>query len=138
MAKHRHAIFEMYEFRDEAIRALTPKTAHPVTEATASESSTFKHLVVSRAAAVTQVEFKRAQTLGDEIVRDLREDFAQLADTLVRDSKVVLDFAGVKSFCTASIQALVIFDKKLRIKGSRIALCCLEPAARESFFGTRN
>ena len=42
MAKYRHRIFEMYEFRDEATRALTPKSARPATEATAPESWTFK------------------------------------------------------------------------------------------------
>ena len=41
MANYRHRIFEMYEFRNEAIRALTPKSAHPVTEATTLESWTY-------------------------------------------------------------------------------------------------
>lgn len=134
MAKYRHRIFEMYEFRDESIRALTPKIARPVTEATAPESWSFKRLAVSLSGCVTHVEFKNSQASEDENVSDLREDFAQLADRLARDSKVLLDFAGVKSFCAASINTLVLFNQKLRNKGSRIVLCCLEPTARESFF----
>ena len=137
MAKYRHRIFEMYEFRDEAIRALTPKTVCPVTEPTAPESWALKHLAVSRSASVTHVEFKKAQTFGKETVSDLRNDFAQLADRLARDSKVLLDFAGVKSICAASIEQLVLFNQKLRIKGSRIALCCLDPTVRECFFAAR-
>ena len=137
MAKCRHRIFEMYEFHDEAIGALTPKIARPVTEASAPESWSFKHLAVSRSACVTHVKFKRSQTFGEETVSDLREDFAQLADKLVRDSKVLLDFAGVKSFWPASIDTLVLFNKKLRNNGSRIVLCCLDPAVRDSFFPAR-
>jgi anti-anti-sigma regulatory factor len=124
----------MYEFCDEAIRALTPKSAHPVTAATPPESWVFKHLAASRAASVTHLKFKSAQTFGDVTASGLREDFAQLADRLPRDSKVVLDFTGVVSFDSASIDALIQLDKHLRNKGSRIALCSLSPAARECFF----
>ena len=60
----------------------------------------------------------------------------ELADLLGRDSQVLLDFSGVASFNAASISALVQFNKNLQTKGSRIALCCLEPATRESFFVT--
>jgi anti-anti-sigma regulatory factor len=128
----------MYEFHDEATRALTPKSPRPVKEATAPESWTFKHLAVSRSASVTHVQFKRAQTFGQETMSDLREDFSQLAERLVRDSKVLFDFAGVMSFSSASIDALALFKQKLKIKGSRIALCCLDPEARQSFFKSSN
>ena len=138
MAKYRHRIFEMYEFRDEATRALTPKSARPVTEATAPESWTFKHLTVSRSAGVAHVQFKSAQAFGEETVNDLRVDFSQLADRLVRDSKVLLDFVGVKSFCAASIDELILFNQKLRTKGSRIALCRLDPTVHQSFFRRSN
>jgi anti-anti-sigma regulatory factor len=137
MAKYRHRIFEMFDLRDEAIHALTPKTAYHGTDPTASESWALKQLAVSRSASVTLVEFKGAE-FGEETVSDLHEDFSQLADILVRDSKVLLDFAGVKSFCTAAIDELIRFKKILRTKGSRIVLCCLEPTARESFFGVRS
>ena len=138
MAKYRHRIFEMYEFRDEATRALTPKSARPVTEATASESWTFKHLAVSRSASVAHVQFKRAQAFGEETANDLRVDFSQLADKLVRDSKVLLDFVGVKSFCAAAIDELILFKQKLRTKGSRIALCSLDRTVHQSFFRRNN
>ena len=128
----------MYEFRDEATRALTPKSARPVTEATAAESWTFKHLNVSCSAGVVHVQFKSAQTFGEETVNDLRVDFSQLADRLVRDSKVLVDFVGVKSFCAASIDELNLFNQKLRTKGSRIALCCLDPTVHQSFFAGSN
>ena len=124
----------MYEFRDEAIRALTPKSDQPATEATAPETWTFEHLAVSRSERVTHVQFKRAQAFGAETANDLRVDFSQLADRLVRDSKVLLDFVGVKSFCAAAIDELILFKKKLRTKGSRMALCCLDPTVQQSFF----
>jgi len=138
MAKYRHRIFEMYEFQDEAIRALTPKSAIPANEGTAVESWDLKRLAVSRSANVVLVQFKNAQSCGEGTVSDLREDFSQLADTLLRDSKVLLDFVGVKSFCVASIDELILFNKKLRTKGSRIALCCLDATVQQSFFGTSN
>ena len=138
MAKYRHRIFEMYEFRDEATRALTPKSARPDTEATAPESWTFKHLDVSHSPSLAHVQFKRAQAFGEETATDLRVDFSQLADRLVRDSKVLLDFVGVKSFCAAAIDELVLFNQKLRTKGSRIALCSLDPSVHQSFFKKSN
>ena len=57
---------------------------------------------------------------------------------MVRDCKVLFNFAGVKSLCSAPMDALILFNKKLRTKSSRMALCCLDPAARESFFATRS
>ncbi len=136
MAKYRHRVFEMYELRDEAIRALTPKSATTATEATAPESWTFAHLAVSRVAGVIHVQFKEPRAFEDGTASDLREDLARLADLLGRDSKVLLDFSGVASFNAASISALIQFSRNLQTKGSRIALCCLEPATRESFFVT--
>ena len=138
MAKYRHRIFEMYELRDEAIIALTPELLRPAKEANTPELWTFKHLIASRSTSVTHVQFKDATAFGDETVNGLRDDFAQLADRLGKDSKVVLDFAGLKSFSPVSIDALLLFKKKLQTKGSRIALCCLAPAARASFFAARS
>ncbi len=59
MPKYRHRIFEMYDFRDEAILALAPKSDHSATEATPPETWTFEHLAVSRSERVTHVKFKR-------------------------------------------------------------------------------
>ena len=134
MAKYRHRIFEMYEHRDEAIRALIPKAEKPATEATAPQSWSFAHLIVSRTASVIEVQFKQPQNFEDAAASDLREDLARLADLLGRDSQILLDFSGVASFNAASISALVQFNKNLQTKGSRMALCSLEPAPRESFF----
>ena len=134
MAKLPHRIFEIYESREEAIQVLTPKSERTATDATAPESWEFRHLAVSRSAGVTHVEFKEAQDFGDETVTELRDDFAQLADQLGRDNKVLLDFTGVVLFGSAFINAMALFNKKLRVKGSRIALCCLAPGVRESFF----
>jgi anti-anti-sigma regulatory factor len=134
MAKIPHRIFEIYESRAEAARALTPKLGRTATESSAPDSWVFKHLTVSRSAGVTHVQFTEAKDFGEETVAGLREDFAQLADTLGIDSKVLVDFTGVVLFSAAFIDALVVFSKRLRTRGSRIALCCLAPAVREFFF----
>jgi anti-anti-sigma regulatory factor len=138
MAKYRHRVFEMYELRDEAIRALTPRSGpgKTVTEATPTESWTFGHLEVTRAAGVICVQFKEPQTFEDGTASDLRDDLTQLADLLGRDSKVLFDFSGVTAFNAASISALVQFNRTLQTRGSRIALCCLESSTRDSFFVT--
>jgi hypothetical protein len=137
MAKYRHRVFEMYELRDEALRALTPTSENTETAAGVPESWTLRHLAVSRSECVTHVEFKDATHFGDETINDLRGDLDQLADKLGKDSKVLLDFAGVVSFSPASINALAQFHERLRTKGSRMVLCCLEPSARDGFFAAR-
>ena len=137
MAKYRHRIFEMYDSRDEATHALTPKAERRATEATAPETWVFKHLAVSRSAGVTRVEFTDTKTFGDENVSELAEDFARLANLLDRDNKVLVDFTGVESLSPEFIDALIVFYDKLRTKGSRLALCSLEPGARQSFFVAR-
>ena len=137
MAKYRHRIFEMYEFRDEAARALTPQNEHTETEAATPESLILRYLDVSRSAQVTHVKFEGVTSFGHETINDLREDFAQLADGLDKDTKVLMDFAGVASFSPASINALAQFNERLRTKGSRMVLCCLEPTARDCFFADR-
>lgn len=134
MAKVQHRIFEIYESRDEAIQVLTPKAERTATDATALESWEFRHLAVSRSSGVTLVQFKDGQDFDDQTVAGLRDDFAQLADQLGRDNKVLFDFTGVATFGSAFISAMALFNKKLRIKGSRIALCCLAPTVRDSFF----
>jgi anti-anti-sigma regulatory factor len=134
MAKYRHRLFEMYENPDEAIRALTSNSDLPGTEFSASETWDFAHLMVSRSDRVTRVAFKSGQTSEQESLSGLREDFTQLADKLARNSRVLLDFAGLTSFSDSSLESLALFNRKLQTKGSRMALCCLEPAARECFF----
>jgi anti-anti-sigma regulatory factor len=136
MAKYQHRTFEMYDFRDEAIYALTSKAPRSETGTIAPESWDFSQLAASHSESVTHVEFKRLQAIGNDSAGQLRKDLAQLTDKLVSDSKVLLDFTGVKSFCAASIEALVQFNQNLRHRGSRMVLCCLEPAAKKSFFVT--
>ncbi len=136
MAKYRHRIFEMYEFRDEAVAALTVRTSSPVSNDL--KSWTYKYLKFDESEGVTHVTFKNAQAFEEENTNDLRVDFLQLADRLANGSKVLLDFTGITSVCDASIEVLALFKQKLRTKGSSVALCCLEPAPRESFFEARS
>ena len=138
MAKYRHRIFEMYEFRDEAIRALTPKSARPVTEASATASGSFHHLDVACLANAIIVHFTGAQTFGDSNLAQVREDCARLATKLEKDSQVIFDFTGVTSFSPASIEELVLLNQRLKNRGSRLALCCMEPTVHETFFSWSN
>ena len=131
MVKIPHRIFEIYESREDATRALTPKSERTVTESSTPDSWDFEHLAVSRSAGVTRVWFTEPNSLSEGTGAELREDFAQLADKLGKDSKVVLDFTGVEQLGASFMDGLLVFSKKLRTKGSRIALCCLAPAARK-------
>ena len=138
MAKYPHRIFEMYDDRDEAIGALTPKSVK-VDEAKASGPlpSSFTHLSVSRSSFLTHVKFKGATEFPQETEAELRDDFSQLADLLEIDSKVLVDFSNVKSFSAACIEALVVFNRRLRNRGSRTVLCSLAPSTRASFYEDR-
>ena len=138
MAKVRHRIFEMYEFREEAVDTLMQQSAQRMTETEAPESWTLKHLAVSRLASVSHVEFKKGHSFEAETEKELREDLDRLADSLIRDSKVLFDFTGVTSISSNSIDALAHFNQKLRTKGSRIALCCISPDVRQTFFKQSN
>ena len=138
MAKHRHRVFEIYEDRAEAIGALTPQTVKPdAVNANGPLPLDFHHLAVSRWSFVTHVKFKGAMEFPQECEAELRDDFSQLADILGIDSKVLLDFADVKSLSPACIDALVVFDRRLRNRGSRTVLCCLAPDTRASFYPAR-
>lgn len=137
MAKHRHRVFEIYEFRDEAMCALTPKT-HQVTAATAPQSWTTEVFAVSHAGAVTLVQFASVPTFTEESIVELRKSFTQLAEMLGKDSKVLFDFSDVVTFGFAAISELALFNRKLRTKGSRLALCCLAPTVQRSFFQGSN
>ena len=138
MAKHRHRIFEIYEDREEAIGALTPKSVKPDdAKANGPLPSIFNHLTVSRWSFVTHVKFKGSMEFRQESEAELRDDFSQLADLLDIDSKVLLDFADVKSFSPTCIDTLVVFDRRLRNRGSRTVLCCLAPDTRASFYPAR-
>jgi anti-anti-sigma regulatory factor len=77
------------------------------------------------------------RNFANETIEELPQDLAQRANRLIKDSKILLDFTGVTFFSPASIRALTQFHEKLRTKGSRMALCCLDPAARDCFFPPR-
>ena len=97
-------------------------------------SWTFKHLAVEREAGVTLVRFREPHVVSEEIVNGIRDDFSLLAEHLYKDSRILLDFTGVESSNSALITILNLFSRKLRTKGSRIVLCGLNPAVRETFF----
>ncbi len=135
LAKHRHRIFEIYEDRAEAIGALTPQSVKSdEVKAKGLLPSNFHHLNVSRSSFVTHVRFKGAMEFPQVVESELREDFSQLADSLDIDSKVLLDFSDVKSFSPACVEVLVVFDRRLRNRGSRAVLCSLAPNTRASFY----
>ena len=134
MARILHRIFEIYESCEEASRALTPRSKKTVTESTTPDSWTFEQLAVSRTEGVTRVQFTEANDFNEATLARLNEQFALLADKLGRDSIVLVDFTGVALFDAPCIDALLLFSRKLRTKGSRLALCSLAPAVRASFF----
>lgn len=126
----------MYDHREEAIGALTPKSAE-MDAATSSDPlpSSLNHLTVSRSSFVTHVKFQGTMEFPREAAAELRDDLSQLADVLKIDSRVLLDFADVKSFSPACIDALVVFNRRLKNRGSRTVLCSLAPNVRASFYG---
>lgn len=138
MAKIHHRVFEMYESLEEAVDTLTPKPNQLRPENKSSESWTLRHLAVSRFAGVSHIEFKESQIFEKQLEQELREDLLQLAETLIRDSKVLFDFTGVTSIGATSIEALARFNQSLRNRGSRTALCCISPDVQPSFFSRSN
>jgi hypothetical protein len=127
----------MFDFQDEAIDALASKSVRPVTESDDSQSWQLQQLIASRSGDVIHVKFKTTDLCVDERARELRKDFSRLADCLVNNSQVLLDFEGLHEFCPASIAALAMFDLRLKSKGSRLALCNLEATVQASFFPNR-
>lgn len=136
MAKDRHRIFEIYELHDEAAWELMPKGNKAGNDVAALETWPFKQLVVSRLAGITQVRYKEAAILAPEIVTQVQDDFMQLADKLSGNSRVLIDFTGVQAFGSAGISALILFNRKLHVRGSRMVLCCLDANVRATFFAT--
>ena len=127
----------MYDSRDEAVRALKPKTACSARDIEESEGWGLQILETSEEASLTLVGFKKSLSLAHDSTSDLHRDFAKLTEKLANGSKVLLDFTGLVAIPTASIETLVSFNQNLRHKGSRMVLCCLEPAVRSSFFPGR-
>lgn len=134
MAKYRHRIFEMYEFRAEAISGLIPKSTRMVPSKLDPQLWTFRTLDVALRENIISVQFNRAEYDESESEDDLMDDFSNLADKLTNNSKVLFDFTGVESISPKSIAAIETLDGRLKSKGSRIVLCCLGPTARRAFF----
>jgi len=137
MAKYRHRTFEMFDFLEEAKSALSTKSARHDEEAVDPESWQFQHLRTSRDANVIHVTFKKKDRATATFPAELRADFSKLADLLVNDSRALLDLKGLNEFGAECIDELKRFHAKLQSKGSRMVLCQLEPAVRDSFFPHR-
>jgi anti-anti-sigma regulatory factor len=134
MAKYRHSTFEMFDFVEEATCALNPKSSRRESEADPPGSWTLQHLIASQNAKVIHVKFKKRERLDSNFRRELRADFSHLADSMVNDSRLLLDFEGLSEFGTGCIDELRWLTAKLKAKGSRMVLCNLQPAVRASFF----
>lgn len=137
MAKYNHRIFEMYDSRDEAVQALTPRTASSETATDDPAIWNLNVLDASQSASLTLVRFKKSLSGADNPTRDLQKDFAKLTDKLSPGSKLLLDFTDLDAISAASIETLASFNQHLRHRGSRIVLCCLAPEVRSSFFPKR-
>ena len=136
MAKDRHRIFEIYPSQDEAISELLPKARNAGNSLPVPELGSFEQLIVSQSAGITQVQYKEPAILAQDILTQVQKDFMQLADKLTGDSRVLIDFTGVESFGPAGITALTLFEKRLKVRGSRMVLCSLDTNVRASFFAT--
>ena len=138
MAKYRHRTFEMFDFLDEARCALASKSTRSAAAVDDSESWSLEHLVALRQAGVIHVKFKKGKRLATELSSELRTDFSQLADSLVNDSRVLMDFECLDEFGSGCIDELKRFNAKLQSKGSRMVLCNLESVVRAAFFPNRS
>ncbi len=134
MAKYRHRIFEMYDFLDEAISALAPRSTDQETNSPDPQLWSLRQLNALLVAGVTHAKFKDSNEDQGDFVKELSKDFSQLVDLLPNNSRVLLDFEGRDQFCPDSIEALAFFKRKLQSKGSQLALCNLGPSVRGSFF----
>lgn len=115
---------------------LTRKTAPPL-DVAQLDLPPLKQLSVSGLGSILHLEFVGAESYGAETLTEFREDLQQLTQNLPLSSKVLLDFERVKNFCADSIQSIVDFDKRLRYKGNRVVLCCINSEVLESFFPPR-
>ncbi len=137
MAKYRHKTFEMFDYSDEAMSAMSSKSARRGTPTEPAEPWASRHLTVSHSAGVTHVKFASGERLGSESRRELRSDLTQLADSLLNDSRVLVDFESLREFDAECIDELQRFHAKLRSKGSQMVLCHLQPEVRDAFFPNR-
>ena len=135
MAKIRHRTFEIYDFLQEASDALASKSAVLNTYEIDPKQWKFRQLdAASRPSGAVHVTFKPRADDESKSNDALGRDLAELAELLPNGSRVLLDFEGVLAHDSDAVIKLSEFDSKLRNKGSRIVLCNLESAVRDSFF----
>ncbi len=127
----------MFDFKDEAVSALTLRSSPPTSELEDPQLWAFKRLNASLSDGVIHVQFTASSLNGDEMRRELRGDFTNLADWVANNSRVLLDFEGVSDFDASCIEALTLLEQRLKSKGSRLALCSLGEAAQSEFFPNR-
>ncbi len=135
MAKIRHRTFEIFDFLLEASDALASKSAGVTTYAVDPSQWSFRQLDTTlRPSGVIHVAFKPVLDGEPAPSSELGRDLTELAELLTNNSRVLIDFEGVPAFAADGVIKLSEFDSKLRNKGSRIVLCNLQPAVRETFF----
>ena len=137
MAKVRHRTFEMYELRDEAVTALTGNSARTAVEKVDPGLWTFQHFVTSRSDGITLVLLKETEGSAAEVSSKIRDELSLMVRSLDHNSRVVMDFEGVSTFSSESIEALTRFNQTLISKGSQLALCNLSPDVQAAFFPNR-
>ena len=136
MAKYRHRTFEMFEFYDEAVATLNVRP-RKTPRVSILEANAFEHLSITQSENFVRIAFNQPGTEDDQSTCIFRDDFSRLADLLQNDSRVIIDFEGVKEFSAASLETLEHFYQRLTSKGSRLVLCNLEDTAKLRFFPAR-
>lgn len=137
MAKYRHRTFEMYESRDEAVAALTPKVRRDKADSADPGLWAFQHFAASRADGVTLISFKASMNQELETTSSIGDELTLMSRSLANDSRVVIDFGGLPTLAPEAIESLEQFKKTLQSKGSQLALCNLEPDVHAAFFPKR-
>jgi len=135
IGKTPHRIFELYEIRDEAIEALTPKNAVKF-DHDHLDSSNYQQISITALDLILHVQFS-SKRYDEATLAELTGDFLELSKVLAMNSKILIDFENVEAFCPRSIDLLAEFNKKLRNKGSSVVLCCLDEEVMKSFFPNR-
>ncbi len=150
MAKIRHRTFEMFDGLQEAIDALTTKSARVNAHSLDPDLWRFHQLDIAiQPSGIVHVTFKPDPDSASESsasessasgssasgsTSKLEKDLSDLSKNLSNGSRVLLDFAGLLEFDSDSLVKLSEFENKLRAKGSRVVLCNIEPEVHASFF----
>jgi anti-anti-sigma regulatory factor len=87
-------------------------------------------LQVEPLGAITLVTFTIPDILDLEMIRELGDQLYSLADDQGR--RIILNFRQVNRLSTALLGKVIMFHKKLKELGGRLALCCIAPHLREA------